>query len=222
LEEPIKLYLYATETNLQESLTLGGQTTGTPQSQVLLVSISPGIDQKALMEQQLPFELTHLLLYRKTGNTNSLLPTWLQEGLATQVDIPTNPEFDFALANAMEKQSLISLGSLCTSFPQDPASNTLAYAQANSFISFLLKKYGQAGMEKLIQAYTSGFDCEQGVTAALGKTLNQLENDWLQATFNNNTFQQNMANFLIFLFLLLLILLIPLLNIIKKQVPYGT
>jgi len=222
VEEPIQLYLYATETNLQESLTLGGQATSTPQSQILMVSISPGIDQKALMEKQLPYELTHLLLYRKTGKASSLLPTWLREGLATQIDISTNPEFDFALANAMGKQSMISLGSLCSSFPQDPALNTLAYAQANSFISFLLKNYGQAGMEKLIQAYTGGFDCEQGVNAALGKTLTQLENDWLQAIFNNNTLQQNISNFLIFLFLLLLILLIPLLNITMKQAPEGT
>ncbi|MFH2038149.1 MAG: peptidase MA family metallohydrolase [Chloroflexota bacterium] len=221
VEEPIQLYLYATETNLQESRALGGQAKSTPQSQVLMVSIAPGIDQKADMEKQLLYELTHLLLYRKTGNASSLLPTWLREGLATQVDISTNPEYDFALANAMGKQLMISLGTLCSSFPQDPALNTLAYAQANSFISFLLKNYGQSGMEKLIQAYTGGFDCEQGVKTAFGKTLNQLENDWLQATFNN-TLQQNISNILIFLFLLLLILLIPLLNIIKKQEPEGT
>ena len=218
-EEPIKLYLYASEGDLQENLTPGGQAADDSKQRSLLVSIIPGVDQKALMEKQLPYELAHLLLYRKTGIAYSLLPTWLQEGIATQVEISPNSEFDFALAQAMEKQSLISLVTLCTSFPQDPASNSLAYAQANSFTTYLLKKYGQSGMEKLIQAYTGGFDCEQGVKTALGKTLSELEYDWLQATFNKNPFWQNISNFLLFSFLLGLILLIPLLNIIRKQVP---
>ena len=217
--DPIELYLYASEANLQESLIQGGKATVDPKSQILMVSIIPGIDQKALMEQQLPYELAHLLLYRKTGIASSLLPIWLQEGIATQVEISPNPDFDLALANAMEKQSLISLGTLCTSFPQDPVSKSLAFAQANSFTSYLLNKYGQAGLENLIQAYTNGFDCEQGAKTAFGKTLSQLEYDWLQATFNKNTFWENTSNFLLFLFLLLLILLIPLLNIIKKPTP---
>jgi len=216
LDDPIQLYLYASQADLQNSLSLGGQSTAGPELQVLMVSIMPEADQKALLEQQIPYELAHLLLYRKTGITNSLLPFWLKEGIATQVENSPNPDFDFALANAVEKQTLISMGDLCTSFPQEPASKTLAFAQAKSFTTYLFNKYDQAGIEKLIQAYSAGSDCEQGSETALGKTLSQLEFDWLQATFNKNALWQTIINFLPYLFILFLILLIPLLNKPKK------
>jgi hypothetical protein len=218
MDDPVQLYLYASQVDLQESLTLGGQASFGPKLQVLLVSIIPGADQIAQMEQQIPHELTHLILYRKTGNSNSLLPAWLQEGLATQVEISPNPNFDFALANAVEKQNLISIAELCTNFPQDPALEFLAYAQASSFTTFLYNKYGQAWMEELIQAYTSGFDCEQGVKTVLGKSIAQLEDDWLEETFTVNALWQTTKNFMPYLFILLLILLIPLLNKPKKQI----
>ncbi len=217
LGDPIQLYLYATQDDLQSGLALGGQATIDPEMQVLMIWIAPGADQKVLMGEQIPYELTHLLLYRKTGLTNDLLPVWLKEGIATQVENSPNPNFDYALANAMEKQNLIPLRDLCASFPQDPESIILASAQANSFTSYLYSKYNPAGIERLIQAYTApNSDCEQGAKSALGKTLTQLEFDWLQETFNKNALWQTIINFLPYLFILLLVLLIPLLNKPKK------
>lgn len=220
--DPIHLYLYETQTDLNESLALGGQASIVPQLQVLLVAITPSSDQKAQMQQQIPHELTRLLLFQKTGITYALLPVWLREGISTQVEISPNPAFDFALANAVEKQTLISLSDICISFPQDTGSNLLASAQADSFTTYLFNKYGQSGMEKLIQAFTNGFDCEHGANTALGKNLTQLEYDWLQATFNKNALWQTITDFLPYLFILFLLLLIPLLNKPKTLRPIGS
>jgi hypothetical protein len=212
MDDPIVLYLYETNGDLQESLGLGGLTTSGPEMQVLMVFIDPTAEFTPVMEKTLPYDLAHLLLYRETGSTYRLLPAWFREGLATQAEIAPDPNFDFALANAVEKQTLIEMSDLCTNFPQDDVSNFLAYAQSNSFTTYLINKHGSDGLEKLILSYTNGMDCEQGVKSALGKTLSQLQNDWLQATFNKNAIWQAITSFLPYLFLLFMILLIPLLN----------
>jgi len=217
LNDPVQLFLYGSQDALQESLSLGGLITAGPDLQVLIVSKAPEADQKTLIEQEIPTELAHLLLYRKTGITYILIPVWLQEGIAGQVEASPNPTFDFMLADAVEKQTLIPLGDLCATFPQGPDANLLAFSQARSFTRFLFNKYGQAGLDELILAYTSGLDCEQGAKMALGKTLSQLEFDWLQATFNKNALWQTFLDFLPYLTILLLILFIPLLNKPQKQ-----
>ena len=221
MDDPIRLYLYETKADLQKSLLLGGQSTVIPRLPVLAISISPGMDQKIRMEQEIPNELSHLLLYRKTGDMIIFMPFWLIEGISSQVEIADHPEFDFAIANAMNNQDLIAIKSLCSYFPQDPEPNTLAFAEASSFINYIFDQYGQSGLEKLIQVYTvNGSDCEQGILLALGKTLSQVEFDWLQTIFDADSSIQTYLDFLPYLFLLLLILSIPLIVKPMKQIRH--
>lgn len=209
MDDPIDLYLYETNEDLQESLGLGGLIKNRPDLQVLLVSIDPTSDYTARMEKILPNELAHLLLYQKTGITYLFLPAWLREGLATQVEISPDLNLDFVLANAVEQQILIKMSDLCTGFPQDEVSNVLAIAQSYSFTTYLGNKYGSDGINKLIQSYANGLDCDQGAESALGKSLSELEYDWLQATFNKKAIWEAITIFLPYLFLLIIILLIP-------------
>ena len=221
MDDPIRLYLYETEADLQKSLSLGGQSTVVPRLPVLAISISPGMDQKIRMEQEIPNELSHLLLYRKNGDMILFMPFWLIEGISSQVEIATHPEFDFAIASAMNNQDFISLMSLCSYIPHDPGPNTLAIAEASSFINYIFDQYGHTGLEKLIQVYTvNGSDCEQGIFLALGKSLSQLEIEWLQTIFYADRSIQTHEDFLPYLLLLIFILSIPLLIKPRKQIRF--
>jgi hypothetical protein len=212
MNKPVRVYIYASPTDLQDALTLGRLSSVSPELEVILVSISPGFDQIDRMEHLLPHELVQLLLFRKTGESYSHLPAWLIEGLVTRSELSPNPSYPSILQDANAHKTLLPLLSLCADFPQEAASNLQAYAQADSFTAYLLLKYGQKGLDSLIQSYALGVDCDQSPLSSLGKPLTQLERDWLQATFNKNAVTQAITTFLPYLFILLLILMIPLLN----------
>ena len=88
--DPIDIYIYASSADVQDTLNLGGSAWvsghANPDLGVVLVSIAPGENQSIEMEQQIPHELAHVLLYRLTGSAYANLPNWLTEGIASQVE----------------------------------------------------------------------------------------------------------------------------------------
>ena len=79
--------------------------------------IEPGANQSIFMEQRIPHELMHVMLYRSIGAGYKDLPTWLREGTATLAEVNPNPDYDRVLANAGANNTLIPLKDLCISFP---------------------------------------------------------------------------------------------------------
>jgi hypothetical protein len=211
LSEPLDIYVYASPAVLQSALTLGGRAwiegNAIPELGVAMVSVPPGAEQSLALEQDVPHEMTHVLLYRNVGANYYRLPNWLREGMATLAESYPNPDWDAALSQAVETQSLLPLSDLCASFPTDSGTSFLAYAESRSFTKFILDNFGASGLSALTASYADGLDCEQGASQALGSPLSDLEIRWRESVLGENRGGTILSNLLPYLIVVGLVLL---------------
>ncbi|MFN8383838.1 MAG: peptidase MA family metallohydrolase [Anaerolineales bacterium] len=213
LGEPIDIYIYSDATDLQNTLLLGGEEWAgghaNPEIGVVMVAIAPGASQGIEMQTKIPHELAHVMLYRSLGDTYANQPIWLLEGIASMVELYPNPDYARALEIASNDNSLLTFESLCASFPADTGNAFLAYAQSQSFVSYIRDSFGSSGLTRLTNSYSEGFGCELGATSALGTPLSQLDVRWRENVLGQNTTGVAARNLLPFLLLLVLVLIVP-------------
>jgi hypothetical protein len=214
LTDPIDIYIYSNDSDLQNTLALGGQQWvgghADPQLGVVLVAIEPGPNQSIDLETKIPHELTHVMMYRSLGESYARQPLWLLEGIASMVELYPNLEYKRALEDASQKNNLLAFSSLCTSFPADAGNAFLAYAQSQSFVTYIRDSYGTSGLARLTQSYGDNFDCELGAANALGIPLSQLDKGWRESVLGQNETAVAIRNLSPFVLLLILILVVPL------------
>jgi len=202
----LALYVYADSNAMQATLHpssaewVAGHAD--PDLGVIVVSLPPGPDQKLLTQQRVPHELMHILLYQTTDLGYTNLPTWLNEGLASLAELYPNSDYRLLLEDAVQRDALIPMTSLCQTFPRDASGAILAYAQSTSFVQYLRDMYGVSGLQSLLAAYANGLDCERGAQKALGRSLTQLERDWRRDALAEDTTAAVANNLLPWLILL--------------------
>ncbi len=214
LTDPIHIYIYSNETDLQNTLSLGGQPFvgghANPELGIVLAAVAPGANQSIELETKIPHELTHVMMYRALGDNYARQPVWLLEGLASMVELYPNLEYKRALDDASQKSYLLPFEDLCASFPADAGNYFLAYAQSQLFVTYLRDSYGASGLSRLMQSYGEGFNCELGATNALGIPLSQLDIRWRENVLGQNIAGVAVRNLSPFVLLLALVLVVPL------------
>lgn len=217
LAQPIEFYIYANADDLRA--TLGDSASqwiaghADPALGVVMVIIEPGPEQNILMEQRIPHELMHVMLYRAVGAGYRNIPAWLSEGTAALVEIYPNADYDRVLLEAAESDSLIPLSSLCGAFPADTGQAFLAYAESRSFTDYLHQTYGSSGLLKLASSYADGVDCERGTELAFDVSLSSLETRWRAASLGQTPVLPALQNLAPYLVLLCIVLGIPFISI---------
>jgi len=228
LTQPVDVYIYVDADDLRGTLVAGGSDWvaghADPTVGVVMVVIEPGEGQTIQMEQRIPHELTHVMMYRGLGGGYKNLPAWLREGMATLAEVYPNTEYERVLLDASANDQLIPLKSLCTSFPSDTGQAFLAYAESRSFVDYLHESYGSSGLANLMASYADGLGCEHGTERALGVTLSNLEGQWRTSAFGQDRFRSVIQNISPYLVLLCLVLIIPFIGIVmtlrKKGDPH--
>jgi hypothetical protein len=218
LNQPIEMYLYA---NQGDIAFLSGEAweagRAYPDLGVALVAVEFGPNQSVDLERRVPHELMHILLQRQLGAGYKNLPVWLNEGFATLAETNPTPDYERALQDASARNALLPLRDLCASFPADPASAFLAYAQARSFTTYLRNTYGAPALLNLARVYATGMDCETGIQGALGLSLSELDDAWREQALGQNALGAAFRNMLPYVVLLLVVMLVPLLAGIGKR-----
>ncbi len=213
LSEPIDIYIYSNAQDLNAAMMFGGRDWAGGHAHadlgVALVAVAPGVNQFAEMESLIPHELAHIMLYRSLGDKYAKQPVWLLEGVASIAELYPNPDYARALEVAAANRTLIPFLDLCAAFPADYGSVFQAYAQSQSFVSYIRDSYGASGLLRLMNAYGDGFDCDLGATKALGVSLRQLDARWRENALGQNQLWAAFRNLLPFLLLLVLVLLVP-------------
>lgn len=212
LTQPINIYIYSNAPDLQNTLLLGGEDWvgghANPELGTVLVAVAPGSNQSIDLETKIPHELAHVMLYRSLGQPYVNQPAWLLEGVASMVEYP-NPDYKHALDVASKNDSLLAFDDLCASFPSDAGSAFLAYAQSQSFVTYIRETYGISGLARLTKSYSEGFNCELGATNALGTPLSQLDARWRESVLGQNITGVAMRNLSPFVLLMALVLVVP-------------
>ncbi len=225
LAQPIEFYIYANADDLRPTLSLSSQDWiaghADPALGVVMVTIEPGAEQSITMEQRIPHELMHVMLYRAVGAGYDNIPTWLNEGMATLVEIYPNPDFDRVLRDAASSNDLIPLSTVCASFPADTGQAFMAYAESRSFTNYLHQTYGSSGLLKLATTYADGVDCERGTELAFGLPLANLEAKWRSSILGQNAWLPALQNMTPYLALLCLVLIIPFIGILSTMRKKG-
>lgn len=218
LAQPVEIFVYANTDDLRGTLALGGEDWAAghadPALGVVMVVVEPGSQQGIMMEERIPHELMHVMMYRSVGPGYRNIPAWLREGMATLAETYPNVDYDRVLADASAGNRLIPLRDLCVSFPADAGQAFLAYAESRSFTNYLYRTYGSTGLLSLIGFYASGVDCEHGPERAFGATLSNLEVNWRSSVLGQNTLLPALQNISPYLVLLCVILAIPFIGIL--------
>lgn len=211
--EPVHIYIYSNIEDLSDTFLLGGREWAGGHAHadlgVILVAVAPGPNQFTEMDTAIPHELTHVMLYRTLGDKYYEQPAWLIEGIASMMELYPNPDYARALEIASVNDTLIPFKDLCVSFPADSGSAYLAYAQSQSFVTYIRDSFGVSGISRLTAAYSDGFECDLGATKALGSSLGQLESRWRETVLGMNRGGAAFRNLLPFLLLLSLVLVVP-------------
>ena len=165
----------------------------------------------------IPHEMAHVMLYRNVGDGYSMLPVWLNEGIASLSELYPNPDYDQALTIASQDNSLMAINDLCDTFPLDASRAYLAYAESQSFVRFLRDSYGTPALFSLTSAYADGLSCDQGVVRALGTSLVSLDTRWRESVLGQNVAGVFLRNMLPYLGLFVFMLLIPLIGFFQRR-----
>jgi hypothetical protein len=225
LAQPIEFYIYANAEDLRA--TLGDSASqwiaghADPTLGVVMVVIEPGPEQNILMEQRIPHELMHVMLYRAVGAGYRNIPAWLTEGTATLVELYPNADYDRVLADAAQGNRLIALSNLCSYFPADTGQAFLAYAESRSFTNYLHETYGSTGLLKLATSYADGVDCGRGTELTFGVSLSSLENRWRAAKLGQTPILPALENLAPYLVLLCIVIGIPFISIMITMRKKG-
>jgi hypothetical protein len=215
----VEIYIYASPEDLQSALALGGVPWlgghASPELGVVMVAIPPGVHQSLLMDQLIPHELAHVLMYKGLGEKYANLPVWFREGVATLAERFPNPDYEYALTVASQEHSLLLLADLCHTFPPDQGRAFLAYAESASFTRYLRNQYGNVGLSALAIAYSDTLDCEQGTLRALGVPLSTLERDWRENVLGENLAGVAVRNLFPYVLLMAFFLALPVLGVLN-------
>jgi hypothetical protein len=211
LPERVDIYIYGGAADVQAALQRVGHTWADghadPKLGVVVVAVAPDLRADYNLQVIIPHEMTHVLIYRATGDSYVHVPYWLNEGLAVMHQGQRDSDFPALLAAAQDARHFLSLSSLCGPF--DPTTVRLAYAESESVVRFAERQFGTEGINRLLAAYAGGASCEAGVQSSLGLSLDQLQARWLDDLAPAESIQQRGQALAPWLVLAGLVLLAP-------------
>lgn len=125
-------------------------------------------------------EAVHLALGAVERGRPEPLPLWFHEGVAQWLSDQSVLQTDPAVfIVAAEHGDLIPLAELSEGFPPEPERARLAYAESVSFIKYLTRARSRAVIRWIIEAYETEPDFPTAFRKAVGRPLEEVEQDWI-------------------------------------------
>ena len=186
-ERPIKIYIYASDSDLKGAMISSNEWSGGvafTDFGIIAISISPS--ELDWGKGALVHELTHLIVRQATFSPYGQLPLWLDEGLATYNEGELDPVLRSRLEEAISKNELISVRSLCSPFSAYSEKAYLSYAESYTLVEYLLDNYGQGKMLDLLALLKQGNTYDEALTKVYGFDIDGLDAVW-RATLTSPT-----------------------------------
>jgi len=186
-EKPIEIYIYASTVDLKGAMIFPQEWTGGV-AFTAFSTVAIGISPSELDwgKRALVHELTHLVVHQATFSPYGQLPLWLDEGLAMYSEGELDPVMRSYLEEAIAKDELISVRSLCSPFSAYSEKASLSYAQSYSLVEYLLDNYGQDSMLDLLAILKQGTTYDEALTEVYDFDIDGLDARW-RATLTSDT-----------------------------------
>jgi hypothetical protein len=179
LEDHINIYIYADTDDMREAILFEPGWTGAlafPSSGIVIIGVNEsnldwGLDTIA-------HELAHVIVGSAVSHCYSVLPRWLDEGLAVYAEGVLDPRYQRILESSISEDELFSIRSLNDSFTEHADRAYLSYAESFSIVSYLIETYGQESMLNLLETFQSGYRYDSALFQVYGFDADGLELEW--------------------------------------------
>ena len=122
-------------------------------------------------------EVTHVLVDDAAGRAYTILPAWLNEGLAEFGNVAPSESYDNALLYGIYTRRVKPLSHL-TAFLGEPDDVVIAYGQSRSVVSYLIHTYGEASMADLMSTLEQTFSLDMAMMQVYGFDQDGLDTEW--------------------------------------------
>ncbi len=180
LDQPIKIFIYGSHNDLLGAISTSAQewTGGQAFTEygVVVIGVRPGQLDWGL--NAMTHEMTHLVIHQATDNPFGSMPRWLDEGIAVYNENQEALDDDFrsTFEHAVANDKLMTLRTLSSPFPSDPALANLAYGQSGAMVKFIVDTYGSHAMAELLTIFAEGALYDEALEQALGENTDSLDN----------------------------------------------
>lgn len=182
IEQPVDIYIYGKTEDMRDAVLFEpGWTGGLAYAPHNIVIIGINKDILEWGKSTEAHELTHVVTGHMTFNCLSIVPTWLEEGLATYSEGKLDDSSQKQLDQAIKNDTLISLRALSGSFSEKSDKADLSYSESYSVVSFVLKTYGRAKMTSLLNSLQTGKTIDEALQQVYGMDTDGLEDAWRKA-----------------------------------------
>lgn len=131
-------------------------------------------------------ELVHVALHDAVQGEP--IPRWFNEGLAVQLSGENRATRLWTLWSATLSENLIPLNQLEATFPADPNSASVAYAEAADFVRFLTRNQEEHRFRAAVARVKTGQPFVAALGDAYGSEISSLEYEWLEDVARRYTF----------------------------------
>ena len=187
-KQPIDFFVYGDQQSFLTAMgpattdAVGGQAE--PDFRTCYAQIDAG--DLTWAQDVIPHELTHVVFADAIANPYHRPLNWLNEGMAVYLSIGYGSSDRSLVARAASGGTLMPLAALTGAFPRITDRFNLAYAEAVSAVDFLVRKYGQADIGKLLSAYRTGATDDEAFKSAIGIDTVAFDTAWLAANGVNS------------------------------------
>lgn len=179
MEQPARLYIYASSSDLQGALVYPQEWTGGVaffDYGIIAIGISP--NDLAWGKRAIAHELGHLVVHQVVFGPYGELPTWLDEGLAMDAEGDLRSDLQRRIDRAVANDELFSVRSISSSFPTDSDEAALCYAESYSVVQFLLDNYGRDKILELLNVFQRGSTYDDALLEVYGFDMDGLNTLW--------------------------------------------
>ena len=132
-------------------------------------------------------EVTHIVWGDALGDHGrALCTTWLNEGVAKYLEDP-RPGGGAASQDAVSSGNTIPIEQLDQAFRRDET-RSLAYAESESLVRFMVAQHGQGVLAKLIANLRAAPDFEDALTKSISATSQELYQAWHRQVYRPSRF----------------------------------
>jgi tetratricopeptide (TPR) repeat protein len=129
----------------------------------------------------LAHEVTHVITLQQTEFN---IPHWYTEALAVESEGTPRPQpwNKMLLERVPTRKKLLNLDTINLGFirPNEPEDRQLAYCQSQLYAQYMLKRFGQDALIKMLAAYRRGLTTDRAITACFGVDKANFEEEYLK------------------------------------------